>query len=98
MIKNRTVDLYVRIQTLDLKMVTHCEEGGRIRVIVTIIPKLSDISLDKGIALDDLKLAAIKISKQFVAEELKRNLEDINVLDCLSGCVVLEVVGNETSK
>ena len=98
MIKNRTVDLYVRIQTLDLKMVTHCEEGGRIRVIVTINPKLNDISLDKGIKLEYLKLSAIKFSKQFVAEELKRNLEDISVLECLSGCVVLEVISNETSK
>jgi len=93
-IKNRIVDLYVRVQTLELKMVTHCEEGGRIRVIVTINPKLNDISLDKGIPMEDLKLAAIKVSKQFVAEELKRNLDDINVLECLSGCVVMEVVND----
>ena len=98
MIKNRIVDLYVRMSTLNLKMVTHCEEGGGIRVIVSINPKLNDISIDKGLALDGLKLATIKISKQFVAEELKRNIEDINVLECLSGCVVLEVVSNETSK
>ena len=97
MIKNRIVDVYLKVQTLDLKMATRCEEGVRIRVIVTTSPKLKDVSLDKGIPLDHLKQAAIKISKQFVSEELQRKLEDINVLECLSGCVVMEVVTNEIS-
>lgn len=92
-----TVDLYVEdgsfvlIQSFYLKLFSHFEGSDKVRIVVTMCPNLTTVSDNKKIPIEHLKIAAVEFCRQFASKQLGKKVEEIGVLDCLSGAVVMEI-------